>query len=739
MKESRAGRVTFAFFLFLAAFYLWSYRGISHSPDEWFFLEQAEKILSQGWTSAAEHGFLFSVFLVPFHLLSRLVPTFGAYQASLLLNVVVTAATGAGLVALLIDLDYSVGIALTTGFLYGVGTLAWPYSGYLFREPMAALWLLWGAWALIRFGKRGRWGYALITWGALSASVMTKATTVALVPFFGGYFLYLLARRREPAWLWEKGWGWRKIAGVAISLLILVALLKLFGPVAWRYLRSGRWLPDVRVLVGFFLSPGFGLWWYAPVLFLAFVGLFFFVWQHPAEAAWIEGGTFFYILAATRHGLWWGVWNWGPRQLVTLLPFLALPLATILERWKRSKGFLVLVSAFFALSVGVEALGVAGPFFPYVYHTVFLGGVKETAFVWDWHYFPLIKQWRFLQPEILEPAWIIHHAGSVHIHKTLLLILVALVSLAALFLLYTLREQKTNPRWKTGALAMTFLFVTACAATLHFVYADERYGGDRGFIQAAEALRREGQPGDIVLTDLWGDELYLPKVALMNYCKGQCPPRHDLIRERFIEANPRWKEELAALTADARRVWVVLEGIPEHSPDRFLEEGMEDLGYWVRSFWTGPTVRVILYSKVPDVVLVSKQPQAVWGEAICLDAYTLSGPRPLPLAAGDTLHIRLVWHSLHPIPADLTVSLQLLDGESQLRAQTDRPPRGGLAPTSSWEVNSRIEDRYALPIPHDLPPGTYRLVVILYDPETKARWLLSSGEDAFLLSTLQVE
>jgi hypothetical protein len=44
-----------------------------------------------------------------------------------------------------------------------------------------------------------------------------------------------------------------------------------------------------------------------------------------------------------------------------------------------------------------------------------------------------------------------------------------------------------------------------------------------------------------------------------------------------------------------------------------------------------------------------------------------------------------------------------------------------------------LDDAHTIPLPPDLQPGTYRLLVGLYDPVTGARLALPGGEEALRL------
>lgn len=54
-------------------------------------------------------------------------------------------------------------------------------------------------------------------------------------------------------------------------------------------------------------------------------------------------------------------------------------------------------------------------------------------------------------------------------------------------------------------------------------------------------------------------------------------------------------------------------------------------------------------------------------------------------------------------------------------AQRDAIPMDGIRPLYTWPADEQMEDVYQIDIPADAPPGTYRLGVGLYDPDTFAR------------------
>jgi hypothetical protein len=74
----------------------------------------------------------------------------------------------------------------------------------------------------------------------------------------------------------------------------------------------------------------------------------------------------------------------------------------------------------------------------------------------------------------------------------------------------------------------------------------------------------------------------------------------------------------------------------------------------------------------------------------------------------------LYWHVLQSPDADYTVFIHVLNDRGELVAQFDSPPGGGTAPTSGWRIGETLRDTYPLPLPPDIPCGTYSVRVGLY-------------------------
>jgi hypothetical protein len=239
--------------------------------------------------------------------------------------------------------------------LYGLGTFAWPHSKTFFSEPLTAL-LLFAAFVAAHRAAAG-WP-AVGTGGMLASGLLASLACFArlqagiALPALGIYVL--LATRLSPRSALARpasavpalAWGLGAALGLALRGGYNWAL---FGsPLDTGYgalpgLAGAFTYPLPDGLYGLLLSPGRGMFWYAPPLALAVAG-FAPLWRRDWRAALLCA-----LMAAVhlafyaRLDTWHGAGAWGPRFLNTVLPFLALPLAAFLATlrgqrapWRRS-------------------------------------------------------------------------------------------------------------------------------------------------------------------------------------------------------------------------------------------------------------------------------------------------------------------------------------------------------------------------------------------------------------------
>jgi 4-amino-4-deoxy-L-arabinose transferase-like glycosyltransferase len=101
-----------------------------------------------------------------------------------------------------------------------------------------------------------------------------------------------------------------------------------------------------------------------------------------------------------------------------------------------------------------------------------------------------------------------------------------------------------------------------------------------------------------------------------------------------------------------------------------------------------------------------------------------------PLHAGDTLALTLFWLAERPVPSDqYMLFVHLRDAQNQTPVQVDLPPWHGLFPPERWPPGQVVSERIQMPLPETLPPGEYRLVLGLYDPQSGARFAAAQASE----------
>jgi hypothetical protein len=87
----------------------------------------------------------------------------------------------------------------------------------------------------------------------------------------------------------------------------------------------------------------------------------------------------------------------------------------------------------------------------------------------------------------------------------------------------------------------------------------------------------------------------------------------------------------------------------------------------------------------------------------------------------DALSLHVAWQTLTEIDRNYTTFVHLFDSTTEhIVAQWDAEPRRGAHPTSTWIAGEVVSDEFHI-VTTDLPAGTYRLAMGLYDGTTGER------------------
>lgn len=96
-----------------------------------------------------------------------------------------------------------------------------------------------------------------------------------------------------------------------------------------------------------------------------------------------------------------------------------------------------------------------------------------------------------------------------------------------------------------------------------------------------------------------------------------------------------------------------------------------------------------------------------------------------PAAGGGVmaakLNLVLYWRCEATPAVDYTTFVHVRNAAGDIIAQQDQPPLAGAYPTGLWDPGEIIADMITVPLPKNVAPGPYRLVVGMYEVETGQR------------------
>lgn len=128
-----------------------------------------------------------------------------------------------------------------------------------------------------------------------------------------------------------------------------------------------------------------------------------------------------------------------------------------------------------------------------------------------------------------------------------------------------------------------------------------------------------------------------------------------------------------------------------------------------------------------------------FGKALTVLGWTVHTIEP---REGDILDVSVVWQAEAGPAENWSIFVHLADEQERPLAQFDGYPFGGWLPTSQWQTGRVYADTYSLSLPDDLPPGTYRLLLGVYDWQSGHRLTPASERElpsgAVVLDTVTV-
>lgn len=798
--QGRGGRrlaIGAALVALLLALYVVTFNGYAISGDERFLFDATESLARRGHLRLNFQAHLFPatslqnvvppeadteplqpLLAVPLFVLAQALPGVGLAHTVWLFNVLVTALTTGVLYWFATGLGYRARVGAVVAILFGIATMAWPYSRTFFREPLFTLLALLSV-QLIRVvsrrlsqGRSPLWpalGFILVFAGA----IFSKEAALLLVP---GLVAAAIPARIGQVRLSRRG---RLTIGAIVLMVVIILVVAvnadtLLGVSAGRYAfvhrlqQVRRHLSDAATgLAGYLFSPARSIWLYSPVLLLGIWGAARLIRQRR----WREFGLPLSVLvmfvvgyALIRGPQWYGGTGWGARYLLPVIPFLALWLLPVVERllspgaagWQRVGALTVVV-----LSVGVQMLGVLVPVNAYYEH---LAGQTPPVVPWEegaWslRWSPLAVHLELLGTIKPDIAWL-YAAGSSWL---LPLLAGVLAALAVSWLWWWVLRRERRPRMVITTLASLFAAAALVLGLgMYAIRLDPRYWGDFDRTRDLLAAMDDRLDADdvVVLSDFTYTDFF------MNYYKRRAPVVYTLPQSPGEQPSP---EQPAAVTSPdpdrlihpsnplflsylARhhdRLWLVLNSSP------FVEWAVRPVEWWLsRHYFPLEELAASDTARAVSFLMTSAPPATApaWpdlrSDATFAGELTLLGfdlPSGASVRPGEGLPVSLVWRAERPMTRDYTVGVLLVGEDGVLAAQHDSGPVNGFSPTSGWQPGDMIRDNHGLMIPGQLAPGRYELWVVVYWWQEPGVRLPVSGPvgvaagDHALLTTITVE
>ncbi len=186
------------------------------------------------------------------------------------------------------------------------------------------------------------------------------------------------------------------------------------------------------------------------------------------------------------------------------------------------------------------------------------------------------------------------------------------------------------------------------------------------------------------------------------------------------------QEALGSMALDDRETFgLVIYDPPSTDPTRVLATTLLENAYPIGTEqWSG-LLNYQIYAAGPATPEKTTL-DAVFEGVLHAEAVALLDQQAAP---GDVIRVAVDWRTDAPVEDSFFTFTHLLDADGSLVTQRDGIPGGGLLPMTDWEAGETVTDRYALQLPPDLAPGSYRLITGIYNPANGLRLRVTDGSD----------
>ena len=232
-----------------------------------------------------------------------------------------------------VRLGYSLRRSLLLTAVFGFATSVWPDEQSVLEHTEVAFFVLLAFYFAYRFRDQDKGAWYLVYSGAgLGGAAITRYQDAFLG--FLALGLYLLLPGGPSNRLRDRA-HWLVLFGLGLAPAVAVDLW-------YNWIRFGSILatghhetlfgyPIAKGMLGLTVSPGKGILWYSPTIFLLAFAAPRFARRFPALSVAMAAATAAFILFYANVTFWHGDPAWGPRYIYPILPFVTLPLGELFD------------------------------------------------------------------------------------------------------------------------------------------------------------------------------------------------------------------------------------------------------------------------------------------------------------------------------------------------------------------------------------------------------------------------
>jgi 4-amino-4-deoxy-L-arabinose transferase-like glycosyltransferase len=202
---------------------------------------------------------------------------------------------------------------------------------------------------------------------------------------------------------------------------------------------------------------------------------------------------------------------------------------------------------------------------------------------------------------------------------------------------------------------------------------------------------------------------------------------------------PRWRPldraategDLAGIAQRYRRVYVLSYVPYEADPDQVIASWLDAHAFKSSNHWYGG-VELLSY-EFGDLPSLRRPLDVHFGSQIWLQRGVTA---PTSVAPSDAIRILLEWSAVARLDRPLSLFAHLVADDGEIVAQYDRPL---VSHTSEQQQALPRQIRLAILVPPGVRPGSYHVLIGIYDSETGERLRLANGDTILKFVTVTVE